>query len=250
MGSQKKAVIAALVLCLCLGFSGCGKTKASDPLQENTAQLEIQPENPSPSPAELPGDEHSQEESVFVPLTDEELAGLNTRLGLSDPLSDEAGLNPLCLFFTSLYQEPTQLELGAFLRYFPSDGSGGEAEFEALRRYEDWPFRRLQSLADMPVPLSRIDAASVENVLEKYAGIGLDELKNKSEGVYYLEEYKAFYVYTSDFGLESFVCSYGERQGDILRLYKEHWDGSTRILTVREDDEGLKVLAHQAKEAE
>ena len=63
----------------------------------------------------------------------------------------------------------------------------------------------------------------------------------------YLEEYDAYYNFTSDFGPGIFVCVGGEKAGDIIRLWSapKDNDGSRDVLTIREADGGYFIQAYQ-----
>lgn len=51
----------------------------------------------------------------------------------------------------------TELNFEEFMRYFPGNGSRtSEAEFQALKGVEGWPFGWVETLADNPVPVHNI----------------------------------------------------------------------------------------------
>ena len=188
----------------------------------------------------------TSEEKQPIPLTGEELAYYNEILSLSYTEEGAEGINPMCLFFMSYYDRVEEMDMASFLRYFPSSGRGAEEEFQRLKTKSGWPFSECAYLEDMPVPLHKYPAAEVERVLQQYAGIGLAELETlNGADVFYLEEYGAFYNYTSDFGLGSFVCIRGEREGDMVRLYQESWDGTWQCLTLQETEDGPRILSHR-----
>ena len=81
---------------------------------------------------------------------------------------------PVSGFFTSYYDDVTQLDFFDFLYYFPGDGTLGEAdqaEFDALAALPDFPYRDevdtlgWDSPEDLPVPTHRIPRASVDEAL-------------------------------------------------------------------------------------
>lgn len=175
-----------------------------------------------------------------------ELAELEELFSVMLTADGQTGINPRNCFLTSCYDRVEDIDMQAFLRYFPGAEYGGEAEFEALRALPGWPFAQLSGMADMPVPLSRYDADAVRQALEKYAGLSLDAVNISAEsGVYYLEEYNAFYNYTSDFGLEQPDFYRGERQGDLLRLYWKHPYEGERVLTLRESGDAYLIVSLQ-----
>lgn len=178
-------------------------------------------------------------------LTEEELASLNELLApiVYDKQGGIIGASPWSCFFTSYYRDVRALDFEKFMRYFPGDGSTASAEeFELLKGTEGWPFSQEDTLDTIPVPIHKYPARLVDAILLEYAGITTAEVD--TSGVAYLEEYDAYYNYTSDFGAASFHCTRGERVGDILYLYSETEQGTTR-LTLREAGNSYHVLALQ-----
>ena len=178
-------------------------------------------------------------------LTEEEIASLNELLApvVYDKQGGIIGASPWSCFFTSYYRDVRALDFEKFMRYFPGDGSTASAEeFELLKGTEGWPFSQEDTLDTIPVPIHKYPARLVDTILREYAGITTAEVD--TSGVAYLEEYDAYYNYTSDFGAASFHCTSGERVGDILYLYSETEQGTIR-LTLREAGNSYHVLALQ-----
>ena len=178
-------------------------------------------------------------------LTEEELASLNELLApvVYDKQGGIIGASPWSCFFTSYYRDVRALDFEKFMRYFPGDGSTASAEeFELLKGTEGWPFSQEDTLDTIPVPIHKYPARLVDAILLEYAGITTAEVD--TSGVAYLEEYDAYYNYTSDFGAASFHCTSGERVGDILYLYSDTGEGTTR-LTLREAGNSYHILALQ-----
>lgn len=93
----------------------------------------------------------------------------------------EGGLrvNPLSCFFTSFYDDPKSLDLVQFLAYFPSaEALTDQKEFDALKASEYFPFDADITLEDMPVPVHKISAQAIDEVLQRYAGISLSECED------------------------------------------------------------------------
>ena len=179
----------------------------------------------------------------IVPLTTAEVEQYNK--AFEPLLSDEQGdskINPLSHFFTSYYDRPEDINLAEFLRYFPSDEDvTDEAEFETLKVAENWPFGADVTLDGMPVPIHKFSAATVNDALEKYTGITLDDLSGVGlDELIYLKAYDAYYNFTSDAGAGIFVCTSGETQGDIIRLY-----GKNTTLTLKMQGDGFWIVSHQ-----
>ena len=85
-------------------------------------------------------------------------------------------------------------------------------------------------------PVHRYRAADISALLEQYAGITVADL-NSWAGTLYLEEYDAFYNFTSDFGPGAFICSGGEKQGGVIRLWSDAGPAAKErdVLTLREE---------------
>ena len=189
-------------------------------------------------------------EEEYNRLTDEELAQFNE---IFDPIvydkqGNSIGVNPLSGFFSSYYDDVRNLNFEEFMRYFPEDGSfASDAEFEALKTVEAWPFDWVKSRDDMPVPIHKYQARIVDMVLKENAGITTADLDTAD--VAYLADYDAFYNYTSDFGPGMFTCTRGEKIGDIIRLYEELETG-TDMLTLRKVGDDYQIVAHQCLEGD
>ena len=170
-------------------------------------------------------------------LPQQELDAYNavTDCTVRDESGDITGLDihPASYFLTSYYGNVRDLNFEEFLRYFPQDGSiSDEAEFEALKNLEGWPFKQAESMEQMLVPIHKISAASVNEVLRAYGGITAADLSN-TDGVFYLKDYDAYYTYTSDFGFSSFAAESGQQVENYVYLYGNHNDRNRSVLTLR-----------------
>lgn len=168
-------------------------------------------------------------------LTQEELAAYNA---VMDPaVRDETGdivdfhIQPFSYFFSSYYENVRNLNFEEFIRYFPDSGQATEAEFEALKKLDDWPFKRVTRMEDMPVPIHRHTISSINEVLTRWGGITTSDLD--TSGVCYLEEYDAYYTYTSDFNMFYFIAESGEQVGNYVYLRKSVENGNIAVLTLR-----------------
>ena len=168
-------------------------------------------------------------------LTQEELAAYNA---VMDPaVRDESGdivdfhIQPFSYFFSSYYKNVRNLNFEEFIRYFPDSGQATEAEFEALKKLDDWPFKRVARMEDMPVPIHRHTISSINEVLTRWGGITTSNLD--TSGVCYLEEYDAYYTYTSDFNMFYFIAESGEQVGNYVYLRKSVENGNIAVLTLR-----------------
>ena len=183
-------------------------------------------------------------------LTDEELAQFNETFDpiVYDKQGNSIGVNPLSGFFSSYYDDVRNLDFEEFMRYFPEDGSfASDAEFEALKTVEAWPFDWVETRDDMPVPIHKYQARIVNMVLKEHAGITTADLDTSD--VAYLADYDAFYNYTSDFGPGMFTCTRGEVIGDTIRLYEELETG-TDMLTLRKVGDDYQIVSHQCIEGD
>nr|WP_302648090.1 M56 family metallopeptidase [uncultured Dysosmobacter sp.] len=168
-------------------------------------------------------------------LTQEELAAYNA---VMDPaVRDESGdivdfhIQPFSYFFSSYYKNVRNLNFEEFIRYFPDSGQATEAEFEALKKLDNWPFKQVERMENMPVPIHRHTVSSINEVLTRWGGITTSNLD--TSGVCYLEEYDAYYTFTSDFNMFYFIAESGEQVGNYVYLRKSVENGNIAVLTLR-----------------
>lgn len=190
------------------------------------------------------------------PLTQEEIDRVNEAFLSHMERDGVTYATPVSGFFTSYYDDVTHLDFFDFLYYFPSDGTLGEedqAEYAALAALPDFPYRDevdtlgWDSPEDLPVPTHRIPRASVDEALERYAGITAADLADTS-GVPYSEEYDAWYTFSSDFGPGTFVCAGGqvdEEAGAALLWTDTRGDGTRVELLLGRDGENWHIRAHR-----
>jgi len=158
-------------------------------------------------------------------LTEEEIAQVNAAF---EPIIENK-VNPLGLFLMCWYSSPAEFDLTEFLRYFPdSQTVTDSAEFEALKAHQNWSWPKDATLDRMPVPIHRIPAEKVQNLLSKYMGVSIEDVTyHPSSDLIYLEEYDCYYNFTSDAGFGSFTCIGGDITGGTLTLR-----GTDSILTL------------------
>ena len=157
------------------------------------------------------------------------------------------------MFVQGYYDKPKEMNAAAFLYYFPSRILiTDEAEFDDLK--ELWASRGINiregaKIKDHPVPLHKIPKEMVNEALEKYMGICLEDLENSDlealaeNGVDYMEKYDCFYSEASDSIGNSFVCTSGEKFSDgTVVLYSEN----VEVLVFKEHPDGsYKIYAHK-----
>ena len=185
-------------------------------------------------------------------LTEEEVARVNEAFEPFVQLADNVyGSSEICCFFTSNYDNPAQINLEEFLRYCPiglsnSLGEEDTEEFLAVMELDNgWidPDRELSSPIDLPVPVHRYPRAEVSALLQKYAGVAVEELD--WEGCLYVEEYDAFYNFTSDAGPGFFPCAGGEVSGDTAVLWSNPDEKGDRCrLTLQKNGDRWLFQSH------
>lgn len=163
----------------------------------------------------------------------------------SDDPAHEHMINPICHFFSSYYEKPQDINLMQFIKYLSNgeelnnDNPDDRKQFEELKKLSDFPFKDVQSLKDMSVPIVRKSVASVNEVLSKYAGITVDDLKDTRDVLYLGNPYMSFYTYTSDAGAGFFNCNGGEIDGNTIRL-----SGDDAILTLEKKNDQYLIISH------
>jgi hypothetical protein len=191
-------------------------------------------------------DKEEVPESGIIPLTEEEVEQVNKAFEplLFDDDGNNTGVNPISHFFKCYYVRPEDINLAEFLRYFPSETVTDEAELNAIKADKNFPFG---AEAALNVPVHKITAESVNEMLQRYTGITLDDLSGiGAEDLLYLEEYDAYYNFTSDFAAGTFRCTHGEREGDIVRLFYN----DQILLTLKKQGNDYLIVSHQKVGAE
>ena len=119
--------------------------------------------------------------------------------------------------------------------YFKIDGATLDSTYmgnsKSLKKLDDWPFKRVARMEDMPVPIHRHTVSSINEVLTRWGGITTSDLD--TSGVCYLEKYDAYYTYTSDFNMFYFIAESGEQVGNYVYLRKSVENGNIAVLTLR-----------------
>lgn len=178
-------------------------------------------------------------------LSEQELARANEAFD-SEVWDEEKGqlvVNELNGFFLSTYTSPEEIDLNRFLWYCPVGSTLSDddnEEFQAVMDQNAY-LGQWERPSDYPVPVRRYRKADVSAILQKYAGITVDDL-NSWDHVIYLEAYDAFYNFTSDYAPGWFVCTGGEKAGDTVRLWSEE-----KVLTLREADGRYLIRSFQSK---
>lgn len=191
---------------------------------------------------------------VGRPLTAEELDWFADYTATEQPYYDETQdsnhvhSTEISCFFTSHYDDVAALNFEKFMWYFPGDGIADpvtDVEFGALKNVDVWPFKELESLESMPVPIHKYSRSTVDAALTKYADITTADLDTSS--VAYLAEYDAFYTYTSDYGPGWFIPCYGEKSGSTVTLWEAPSGESDNsdMLVLKNTGDNWHILSHQ-----
>lgn len=189
-----------------------------------------------------------QKELLLGDLTQEQVDRANEAFQ-ADVFLPDGGTGPseISCFFTSSYDDPTQIDLEEFLRYCPlSELVGETADREEYRDVLKASFWDEYSAAPdflLPTPMHRYPREKVSALLEKYTGVSVDQLDWGE--MLYLEEYDAFYNFTSDYGPGFFTCAGGQITEDTVLLWSEpDFNGSRCELTLRKSGENWLIQSH------
>ena len=216
-------LLAILLLCVLTACSAEGRdTAKSEASYESVAEAAAASEPQEQSAAH----QETQQDvlKTATPLTQEQIDAVNAVFAdYSLSTDDTLGHFAVNGFFTSTYDDVRDLNLNNFLAYFGECGEDDISEEEFAQLNAKWGFR-VDRAADCPLPIHRYPASAVERVLQRFAGIGLADLKDIQEpfsDYTYLEETDAFYNTTSDYNPGYFICSGGEVDpvGDYVLLY-------------------------------
>ena len=211
---QKRYLTVLLALAVLLGLlGGCRQAaEEQDTLPEHAAEPQIEtPEAAETDPNALTAEEIEQVNEAFAATYTVDRATYATQISC---------------FFTSYYERPEDIDFREFMYLFspgevlPDDSE----ELQALARLEDWPFGGGFEPDSLPVPTHKFRRVDVDAALEKYMGITTEDLTHVQDSgptLLYLEEYDAYYNFTSDFGPGTFRCISGRRDGDRVVLTGE-----------------------------
>lgn len=160
-----------------------------------------------------------------VSLTQEQIDAVNDAF-VCDRTDDDETLGHFAVngFFLSTYDDVRDLNLERFLAYFGECGEEDISEEEFAQLKDKWADFKAERLEDFPLPIHRYPALAVEAVLQRFAGIGLADLKDIQEpfsGYTYLESTDAFYNTTSDYSPGYFTCTGGsiDAFGEYVQLF-------------------------------
>ena len=216
------------VLCVVLALLLTG-TATGCSFAELTRQSssKIMPKDTEPAQQEVQQQEEQKDvrkETVTL-LTQEQIDAVNDAF-VCDRTDDDETLGHFAVngFFLSTYDDVRDLNLERFLAYFGECGEEDISEEEFAQLKDKWDDFKAERLEDFPLPIHRYPASAVEAVLQRFAGIGLADLKDIQEpfsGYTYLESTDAFYNTTSDYSPGYFTCTSGsiDAFGEYVQLF-------------------------------
>ena len=122
-------------------------------------------------------------------------------------------------FKAGSYNDPKEIDLDSFMKYFPSkvleeNSDEFKTTLEKLKKLDNFSEFELSSKL---MPLVEIDKNLVDATLIKYAGIKSDDVKSKDKCLY-LKEKNAYYTFVSDVSIGTFYPTEGEIKGNDLVL--------------------------------
>lgn len=210
---QRTSVLCViLALLLIISAAGCSITELT---RQKSGEITL-PEETEPV--------QQEPLKTAMPLTQAQIDAVNAIFADYELSTDDTlGHFAVNGFFTSTYDDVRDLNLNNFLAYFGECGEEDISEEEFAQLNAKWEFR-VDSVEDFPLPIHRYPASAVEDVLKRFAGIGLADLTDMQtpfSGYTYLEDTDAFYTTTSDYNPGYFRCTSGEIEpdGDTVLLY-------------------------------
>ena len=221
---KQRTSVLCVVLALLLTGTATGCSFAELTRQSSS---KIMPKDTEPAQQEVQQQEEQKDvrkETVTL-LTQEQIDAVNDAF-VCDRTDDDETLGHFAVngFFLSTYDDVRDLNLERFLAYFGECGEEDISEEEFAQLKDKWADFKAERLEDFPLPIHRYPASAVEAVLQRFAGIGLADLKDIQEpfsGYTYLESTNAFYNTTSDYAPGYFICTGGEvnLEEEYARLY-------------------------------
>ena len=199
---KQRTSVLCVVLALLLTGTATGCSFAELTRQSSS---KIMPKDTEPAQQEVQQQEEQKDvrkETVTL-LTQEQIDAVNDAF-VCDRTDDDETLGHFAVngFFLSTYDDVRDLNLERFLAYFGECGEEDISEEEFAQLKDKWDDFKAERLEDFPLPIHRYPASAIEAVLQRFAGIGLADLKDIQEpfsGYTYLESTNAFYNTTSDY---------------------------------------------------
>ena len=221
---KQRTSVLCVVLALLLTVTATGCSFAELTRQSSS---KIMPKDTEPAQQKVQQQEEQKDvrkETVTL-LTQEQIDAVNDAF-VCDRTDDDETLGHFAVngFFLSTYDDVRELNLKEFLAYFGECGEEDISEEEFAQLKDKWADFKAERLEDFPLPIHRYPASAIEAVLQRFAGIGLADLKDIQEpfsGYTYLESTDAFYNTTSDYSPGYFTCTGGsiDAFGEYVQLF-------------------------------
>ena len=178
---KQRTSVLCVVLALLLTVTATGCSFAELTRQSSS---KIMPKDTEPAQQKVQQQEEQKDvrkETVTL-LTQEQIDAVNDAF-VCDRTDDDETLGHFAVngFFLSTYDDVRDLNLERFLAYFGECGEEDISEEEFAQLKDKWADFKAERLEDFPLPIHRYPASAVEAVLQRFAGIGLADLKEIQE---------------------------------------------------------------------
>lgn len=162
--------------------------------------------------------------------------------------------NTLYCFLSSQYDDPKEIDLEHFLRYYPSFPEcfrWTKAQEEKMLASKTWKDRfGDMGINDTPTPVRLFDSQALNVSLEYYTGIRIQDVPNWQEAKSYIPEIDRYLNTSSDFGGVSFAPASGTKNGDTVVLRGNiYGDGKVDVVTLQEADGRYLIRSHRLEKA-
>ncbi len=164
-------------------------------------------------------------------LTEEELKDINKLFEIYVPYGDRwvvrkriydgvNCLNPITHALSSTYDDPKDINLYDLVYYMDRDMRISDAEFEALKKVEAFPFKKAKNIKETVTPVGKIPYKKIDELLKMYLNTSLSEVNwvGKEHLIYMDEPYNSFYSIASDFGPGRFKAESGSINSGVIKL--------------------------------
>ncbi len=286
MNRKTLTVVIVLVVALLLGFymvnsSNENSSKTTEVVKDSNKEKKIDKENTENKPKEKEKNKRktSRKDCVHVTTIARYYGGMSTIIDYSKDreltkfeLSDfnrafrfeehwfpkNKGENkkwpdykPMVAYmFTSYYDKPEDINIGNMVYYMKRQHNIHEEEFEALKKLDNFPYKDVEKLEDMPTPISRIRKVDVAEYFYNCTGVDIEKAISNSKAknkplnrVLYLgEPYNHFYALSSKFDLDVFVAKSGYCKDSVITLYSDK-----AKLVLRQEGRKLYIVSHTKK---
>ena len=162
--------------------------------------------------------------------------------------------NTLYCFLSSQYDDPKEINLEHFLRYYPSFPEcfrwtkEQEQKLLASKTWKD--IFGDMGVNDAPTPTRLFDPQALNVSLEYYMGIWIQDIPNWQDVQSYIPAIDRYLNTSSDFGGVEFVPASGTKNGDTVVLRGNiYGDGKVDVVTLQEADGRYLIRSHRIEKA-